>query len=201
MSAPSRVKEGFAPSPGLAVEVLRWPVDAGQRAGLLERGRPCLWLLDRGELVPELEESEAWVRLPVDAQDFQSRVQQLLARLGANPLLVPGDVKVDEDGLLTVGDQRIVVPHIEATILNRLGETPGRVVGRAELVQIIWPDDNRNDRAIDSRIRTLRTRIFQLGLTIHTIRGRGVLLAAESESTNVPASERDAPRRDPWSNS
>ncbi len=201
MSAPSGVKQGFAPGPGLAVEVLRWPVDAGQRAGLLAQGRPCLWLLDRGELVPELEESEAWARLPVDAQDLQSRVQRLLARSGGSALLLPGEVRVDEDGLLTVGHQRVVVPLIEATILNRLGEAPGRVVSREDLVRIIWQDDRRNDRAIDSRIHTLRARIFHLGLTIHTIRGRGFLLAAESESTNVPASERDAPRRDPWSNS
>ncbi len=201
MPAPSGVKQGFAPDPGPAVEILRWPVDAGRRQELLAQGRPCLWLLDRGELAPELEQTEDWARMPVEERDLHSRIQRLVTRAGGRPTFQPGEIEVDEDGLLTVGDQRVVVPHIEATILNRLGEVPGRVVGRTELVRLIWDDDRRNDRAIDSRVHTLRARIAPLGLTIHTIRGRGFLLAAEPDPSNVPATERDAPRRVQWSNS
>ena len=193
MPDPSGAPRASAQRSGPVVEILRWPVDAGQRGDLLERGRPCLWLLDEGELAPELERLEDWARLPVDERDLHARIQRLAARAGGRAGLLPGEVEVDDDGLLTMGTCRVVVPLIEATILNRLGATPGRVVGRDELVKLVWNDDRRSDRAIDSRVHTLRGRIAPLGLTIHTIRGHGFLLAVEPEPTNEPAAKRAAP--------
>ena len=128
-------------------------------------------------------------------------VERLAAKAVGRGGLLPGEVLVDPDGLLTFGESRVIVPHIEAQILNRLGQNPGDVVGRTELTELIWRDDERSARAIDSRVHTLRGRIAPLGLTIHTIRGHGFLLAVEPEPPNDPAPERNAPRRYQWSNS
>ena len=186
-------------APGAAVEVLRWPLDAAQRSDLRARRVPCIWLLERGELPPELGDHEDWVRLPVQPRDLHVRMQRLSSGAVDSGRLVAGEVRVDPDGLLTVGQDRVVVPHLEALILNRLGATPGRVVRREELRELIWPDERRSPRAIDSRVHTLRVRIAPLGLHIHTIRGRGFLLAVEPDPSNEPA-PRDAPRRYQWSN-
>ena len=101
--------------------------------------------------------------------------------------LAPGEVRVDADGLLSFGPTRVVVPRIEATILNRLGASPERVVRRAELVDLVWPGCPPTVRALDSRIHTLRARVAPLGLQIHTIRARGFLLALRARP---PASSR-----------
>ena len=116
--------------------------------------------------------------------------------------LRPGMVEVDEDGILLVDGRRAIIPPIEARILNELGRRPERVVTRTELTLEIWGSDDRSDRALDSRIHTLRGRIAPLGLTIHTIRGHGFLLAAEPPPpTFASASGSATPRSNPWSNS
>ena len=180
-------------------EVLRWPLDAARRSALRDARRPCLWLLERGELVPELGELEDWVRLPVDPSVLQARRERLTATARVPGRLLPGEVRVDADGLLTSGSARTVVPHIEAVILNRLGKAPDRVVRRAELIDLLWHDDTRSPRAIDSRIHTLRARVAPLGLHIHTIRGKGFVLSLRPDPSTEPAAAGDPPRSYPWS--
>jgi DNA-binding winged helix-turn-helix (wHTH) protein len=182
-----------------AVEVLRWPLDAAARPALRSARRPCLWLLEHGELVPELDELEDWARLPVEPPVLQVLVARLGAKVEEARRLLPGEVCVDVDGLLSFGGALVVVPQIEARILNRLGESPDQVVHRRELIDLLWHDDTRSPRAIDSRIHTLRVRVAPLGLHIHTIRGQGFLLALRPDPSTEPAASRDAPRSHPWS--
>jgi hypothetical protein len=184
---------------GPTTEVLRWPLDAAERPALRAARRPCLWLLERGELVPELDDLEDWVRLPVEPATLHERMQRLAARAGEAGGLLPGEVRVDPDGLLVFGPARVVVPRIEATILNRLGESPDRVVRRDQLIELLWHDDPRSPRAIDSRIHTLRVRVDPLGLQIHTIRRQGYVLARRPHPSTDPAIAGDAPRSNPWS--
>lgn len=165
---------------GPVVELLRWPAQATHRDELRREGRPCVWLLDGWELPPELGPFEDWVRVPVDERDLHARMQRLAGRAGGGSgsgAIGPGAVAVGDDGLLVFGGRRVVVPAVEAAILNRLGETPDRVVPRSELAQLAWSGDARSSRALDSRIHPLRGRLAPLGLAIHTIRGRGYLLA------------------------
>jgi DNA-binding winged helix-turn-helix (wHTH) protein len=185
--------------PASVAEVLRWPLDAAARPALRAARRPCLWLLEHGELVPELDELEDWVRLPVDPSVLHTLVERLGAKVDEAGRLHPGEVRVDADGLLSFGPALVVVPETEARILNRLGESPEQVVHRRELIELLWCDDTRGPRAIDSRIHTLRVRVAPLGLHIHTIRGQGFLLALRSDPSTEPAASRDAPRSDPWS--
>ncbi|MBX3284191.1 MAG: helix-turn-helix domain-containing protein [Actinobacteria bacterium] len=192
----------LAPRPAAASEpeVCRWPRDAHRRAGLLAQGRPCVWLLEPGELVPELGPLEDWLRLPADPGALEDLVQRLGARARRLGGLLPGEVHVDDDGLCTWGARRVVVPHVEAVILNRLGATPDRVVRRGELEDLVWPGAVRSRRAIDSRVHTLRSRLAPLGLRIHTIRGQGYLLAVEPPSPTRGATSPPSPRSSPWSN-
>jgi DNA-binding winged helix-turn-helix (wHTH) protein len=197
---PRRVTRSRPPRSGALVEVLRWPLDADRRPGLLEDGRACLWLLDRGELVPDLGRSEDWARLPIDERDLHARVQRLVARAQGSTVPVPGEVSIDH-GLLTFRDQRVVVSVMEADIMERLAVEPGWTVGRHELTEAVWPGEHKGDRALDRRIHTLRGRIAPLGLVIHTVRGRGFLLAAGPRPSPDPARRRATPRRTQWSSS
>ena len=185
----------------LFVEILRWPAEAGRRGVALDAGHPCLWLLGHGELPPEIGPDEDWVRVPASEHDVQEKVRRLAECSTLGGALEPGAVVVDDDGLLHYAGHRVVVPPIEASILNRLGEHPERVVTRGELVDLVWNDDHRSARALDSRVHTLRGRVAPLRLTIHTIRGHGFLLAAEPTSSNEPALEQAPARSNPWSNS
>ena len=188
------------PPPSTHVEILRWPADAGRRGALLEEGRPCLWLVAHGELLPSIGPNEDWVRLPADERDLHARLQHL--RRPPRPTkLAPGAIRADEDGIVHWGEARAMLPAIEATILNHLGETPGRVVPRAELVELIWGDRPPSARALDSRLHTLRVRVEPLRLRIHTIRGQGFLLEARPPTTLPPAPGSDPPRSKQWSNS
>lgn len=180
-------------------EVCRWPREAHRRAALTAAGRACIWLLEPGELVPELGPLEDWVRLPLDAALLQDRLDRLDARCRGQGGLLPGEVAVDGDGLCTWQGRRVVVPHVEAAILNRLGATPQRVVRRVDLQEHVWPGAVRSRRAIDSRVHTLRARLAPLGLRIHTIRGQGYLLAVDRSPTSPPAPPRPHPRSAPWS--
>lgn len=189
---------GLAPAP--AVEVLRWPRDAGRRRALREEGRGRLWLLEPGELAPELEPLEDWARLPLDEVDLEARVERLAARADSGVGLEPGEVRVGRDGLLDHRGARVVVPAVEAALLDLLGAHPGRVLLRDELLDAGWPDGHPSDRALDSRIHTLRVRLEPVGLVIHTIRGHGFLLAAAPDPARRFA-PRAAARRSPWSNS
>ncbi len=184
------------------VDLLRWPAQAGRRRGVDGVDQPCVWLLGIGELPPELGPLEDWVRVPVDERDLHARVQRLAGRAAGHSGLVPGAVHVDDDGVLRHGDRLVVIPDIEAAILDRLGRTPEQVVSRAELSHHTWPDEHRSPRAIDSRVHTLRSRIAPVGLAIHTIRGRGFLLATDTSApTNASASQRTSPWRTSWSSS
>lgn len=162
---------------GRGVAILRWPAEAHQREVLLAGGRPCLWILDEWELPPAPGPLEDWVRLPIDERDLHARVQRLAGRTSESSGLDPGEVHVDASGRLVHRGQRILVPPMEARILNRLAETPQQVVTRSELAELAWGDQARTARALDSRIHVLRTRVAAVGLAIHTIRGHGFLLA------------------------
>jgi DNA-binding response OmpR family regulator len=61
----------------------------------------------------------------------------------------------------------------------------GRPVARGEVATAVWPTNGRNLHAIDVHIHRLRPRLHELGLVLHTLRGRGFLLE-KSEQTGGP---------------
>src|SRR4051812_13203435 len=88
-----------------SVEILRWPAQADQREVLVADGRPCLWVLDSTELPPAVGPLEDWARVTDDERDVASRLQRLAGLAPGPGTLVPGDARVDEDGLLHFGGQ------------------------------------------------------------------------------------------------
>jgi DNA-binding winged helix-turn-helix (wHTH) protein len=167
------------------VELLHWPADADRREELRRAGRPRLLLLGADELPPGQADLEDWIRLPADEHDLSERLQGLAQRASTHREVLPGDVTVDEDGLVRWGDSWVALPPLESAIMARLVSTPGRLVARDELIHLVWGDQPPRSHSLDSRIFTLRSRLQPLGLAVHTIRGRGFLLTTISSKTTT----------------
>lgn len=87
-------------------------------------------------------------------------------------------------------DAHFVNPPLSAnqyTLLERLSQTPGEVVGQAEIIAAVWPDADPNGvskEAIDSLIKRLRARLHKASPDreyIEVLRGHGVRLICPKE--------------------
>jgi DNA-binding winged helix-turn-helix (wHTH) protein len=191
------------------VEILRWPAQAGRREDLVAAQRPCLWVLETGDLPPAIGPLEDWAREGDSERDVHARVQRLAALAPEVNALVPGEAQVGEDGLLHFRGHLVPVPPTEARLLDRLAATPETIVSRDELGRLLWDGPPASRSSLTSRIHTLRKRLRPVGLTIHAIRGHGFLLTAGPPATDdptkpsasSPAARRGSPRRTSWSNS
>lgn len=171
--------------------------------------RPCLWVLETGELPPAIGPLEDWAREDDSERDVHARVQRLAALAPEVHTLFPREACVDEDGLLHFRGHLVPIPPTEARLLDRLAETPETIVSRDELGRLLWDGPPASRSSLTSRIHTLRKRVRPVGLTIHAIRGHGFLLTAgrpastehTKPSASSPAARRGSPRRTSWSNS
>ena len=161
------------------VALVNWPSDETERATLAAARRPRILLVDP-DAAPPLTTSaeEDWVRLPAGRAELEVRARSLLA--STTKPTAPANLPVlDTDGVLRHGGQLVTIPPVEARILAVLIGRRGQIVPRDELVTAGWAEGG-SDALLDSRIKLLRRRIAKLGLTIHTVRGTGMLLEAAS---------------------
>jgi hypothetical protein len=156
------------------VAVVRWP-DERARVADLERMRvPRLLLVDIDAEPPPAGGPCTgplcdWVREPVDERDLQSRIVALRSRASIDrPIL--GD-----HGVVWRGPLWVALSPIEERLTAAFLARSGRVLSRRRLEQLGWPDGIPNARAIDGRIKVLRSRIAPIGVRIHTVRGQGYL--------------------------
>jgi hypothetical protein len=167
------------------IEVRSWPPpeppDPDRAAGPLDGTdglHPVLFLVEPGCAPPACRDLEDWVRIPIDVDELTARADRLVAwsrDLGAQATVV------DEDDLLHVGADLVVLSPLEARLMRALIGSMGRLVPRAELVAAVWPDGPPADpRALDNRVKALRTRIAGVALRIHTVHGRGLVLERPS---------------------
>lgn len=96
-------------------------------------------------------------------------------------------VHLDEFGVLRCGDAWISLSPTQEAIMRSLLDRLGEAVGRQQLAATIWPDSAPDSHAIDVHIHKLRPRLQDLGLVIHTLRGRGFMLES---SGGEPAARR-----------
>jgi DNA-binding response OmpR family regulator len=109
--------------------------------------------------------ADDYVTKPFDTKEIVSRVRAVLRRsegkLGVKAFLNVGDISIDtEKRLVCRGDSNIELTPIEFDLLKVLGENPGRVYSRMQLLDKIQGDAYEGyERTIDSHIKNLRKKL------------------------------------------
>ena len=146
------------------VELLRWPEDAARRDELAAMGVPRLLLLRDDVLPPTLADDEDWMFVPAAERDLWARLQRLARRSAAR-------------------DRLPALSEGEGALLRPLIDHFGYLVTWDDLRHALWPDDPDPDRRVTSRVSRLRGRLAPVGLEIHSVRTRGVVLDHSLDSS------------------
>ena len=167
------------------------------RARPESRHVPIIMLTARGEEADRVRGLETgaddYVVKPYSPAEMIARVRALLRR--ARPALA--DDRLEHGGIVmdlaqhkvTRQGQAIHLGPTEYRLLLTLMERPGRVLSRAQLLDMVWGRDaDITDRTVDVHIRRLRKALKPAGLPdrpdlpdpIRTIRGAGYALNSET---------------------
>ena len=130
--------------------------------------------------------ADDYLTKPFDFEELYARLRALLRR---QPEVLPaviqvGDLEVDTHAqTATRAGRPLPLTTKEYVLLEYLARNAGRVVGRAEISEHVW-DENHDpfSNAIEVYVNRLRRKVDDGAAAplIHTRRGAGYLLAAES---------------------
>jgi hypothetical protein len=154
--------------------ILRWPEQEDRRRQLAETETPRLLVVAEGHPPPERwDELEDWIRAPVDPAEFDARKATIRARASRwrrRP-------RLDDDGLLWVGDAWVDVPHGQLPVVRLLVDRIGQVVGYEEMAEACESAGTSGHiAAVKGHLTRLERRLTPLGLRLRSVRARGVLL-------------------------
>jgi len=162
------------------VQMVWWPDEQDRLVELRQTSAPRLLFVEAGRQPPASTDClEDWVRVPVDERELRARVTALAARAEHHGLRPD----MDDDGLLRFRGRWVDLPRVERTLATALVERFGAVVGRETLVRRTWPQHRPTRNALDVHMSRLRRRIAPLGLGVRTVRARGYLLQAVTDTS------------------
>ena len=167
------------------VQLLRWPRDGERREALAEEGTPRVLLVPAGVDPPRLDDLEDWVRIPADELDLFTRMRRLAVLAGQvsrPPELVDGVV-------LRHGEAAVMLGESDAELARLLIDRIGSLVLRSDVEAALWPTGAPGPRTLDSRANRLRHRAADVGLVLHTIRGRGYILDLDHHDNDFDLEE------------
>ncbi len=122
--------------------------------------------------------ADDYICKPFSPREVIARVKAVLRRtLNSRPAAAPGLLLDGQGCAAVVGGRRIELTSVEFTLLKTLVASPGRIYGRSQLMDKIYPDERIvSDRTIDSHIKKLRRKIEQAdpeARFIHSVYGVG----------------------------
>ena len=155
----------------MTVELLNWPDERERRAVLKQANQRCLLLISGDGPPPSaVGPLEDWIRLPSDHRDLEARVASLANRAR------PAPPSLDEDGILQTSAGSVIIPDIEARILQTMLDHFTRVTDLERLMEAGWPKQKPSRNLFDVHLHRLRRRIAPVDLEIKTVRKRGWIL-------------------------
>lgn len=119
---------------------------------------------------------------PFNPRELVLRVKAILNRKSGTVddgrVFRAGPLLIDQDRhAVTIRGQPVELTAIEFKLLLSLARTSGRVLGREELLGLVWGHDSTIDtRTVDTHIRRLRDKLGPAGEQIQTARGFGYRL-------------------------
>jgi hypothetical protein len=170
------LEDPWEPEP-IEVHVLHWPADESQRLLLAAEGSPRLLLVASGAEPPRLlDELEDWDRAGASTADVLARRDTLLARAAGRcrePVL-------DRD-ILRVGTRWVAIPSTRVPVVALLLARCGEVVRPGELAAAVAAGGGSSDAAaVRAVLHRLSKSFASVGLRLHSVRGRGLLLEQPS---------------------
>lgn len=154
-----------------SVTVLRWPLEEDLRQQLEQERAPRLLIVPLGQEAPALRDDlEDWLRDPPDPAD-------LVARLSALSERAREEARLDADGLLWAGRSWVAIPDTQLCIAELLLAHPNELVTTAVLTTTYVRNGSSGHRAsVRTMVNRVVERFAQVGLQVHVVRGKGVLL-------------------------
>ena len=153
------------------VAFLHWPDEEDERRRLAALTQPRLLIVSEHASTPVIWDTlEDWVREPLDPVEVQARVE-LLARRHARtrpPVTI-------EDGVCCIEHRRVAVSELEQVVLELLVDRFGRPVPATEL-RDAYVAAGGTAGGFQRSVSRLRNRLEPLGLDVHTLRARALML-------------------------
>jgi DNA-binding response OmpR family regulator len=154
------------------VVLVRFPEEGADGARLAAEGVAVLYLVAGDDAPPTPTTClEDWVRLPGDERDLSARVAALELRSAAHQ----APPVVDEQGRLHYRGRLLALAPAEARLADALVGHFGEVVSDRELTAIAFTEGSA-DVQLRTQITKLRSRLREIGLSLHRIRRRGYKL-------------------------
>ncbi|MHB9150435.1 MAG: response regulator transcription factor [Thermoleophilia bacterium] len=177
------------------LDVMLPGMDGVEAARIIKRTRPALPLVmltalsGREAMLAGFEAGvDDYVTKPFDMDELLARVRARLGEPGARPstdLLGPACCGLQlrhTDHTVRSSSHVVYLPPMEYRLLALLASQPGHLFSRAELVEQVWNHLYlAGSRTLDAHVGSLRKRlaVFDVGVTIQTIRGVGYRLLVE----------------------
>lgn len=133
---------------------------------------PVIMLTAKGEDMDKIMGLEYgaddYITKPFNILEVKARIKAILRRAAMSGkgqqddgIITSGDISIDkENRRLRVSGKEINLTSKEFELLEFLVEHPGKVYGRAKLLEIIWGDNFPGDeRTVDVHVRRLREKI------------------------------------------
>ncbi|MEA3055979.1 MAG: two-component system, OmpR family, response regulator [Actinomycetota bacterium] len=156
------------------VTVLRWPGERALRDALRARRVARLLVVEAGQHPPtDIDVLEDWASSTADAAELEARLAALEARATrASEVPTIGE----DDDVVRFAGRWIALGTVEASIARVLIEHLGQLVSRSTIETVAWGDRSVRANTTDRQLHRLRRHLGDIGLTLHTVRGKGYVL-------------------------
>ena len=122
--------------------------------------------------------ADDYINKPIKMNILRSRVQAILKRITLTE--VSQELIIDtEHHLVKKGDETIILPRKEFSLLQLLHSQPGKLFTREEIYRQVWGNIFVGDRTIDVHIRKLRQKIGDNHIV--TVKGLGYKFEASEQ--------------------
>lgn len=129
--------------------------------------------------------ADDYICKPFSPREVVARVKAVLRRTRDGQTIQAQGLVLDEQRYIaTLHGRDLDLTALEFRLLQLLVERPGRIYGRQQIMEKIYPDDRFvSDRTVDSHIKKLRKKIEAVApeaALIHSVYGVGYKFEAES---------------------
>lgn len=136
--------------------------------------------------------ADDYVSKPPDSSELRARIEARLrsTQVENSSTLQIGDLVLDSDSLrvelllAATGPQSLELTPSEFKLLKLLGNKPGRVYTRDQLIDQVWGvGKHLTSRTVDAHISNLRKKLSQSSVKIETVTGAGYRATIEKSSS------------------